>query len=183
MIFLKVPPQINANSFDGQLCFHGPEDWHIQSFRTGMSQYMLPVPGDFYVFPAWQPHSVMPFRGEGERWSLAFNAMAIPNQQAAANRAVAASPSSAATPMGNVHCLVNDRRRKGFEVCQPYLVLKSSVAMERKPDRLLPGRRFPGRTALPGLRASGAKLTSSTVGFAASAAASSAAMALSLIHI
>ena len=32
VIFLKTPPQINANSFDGQLCFHGPEEWHLQSF-------------------------------------------------------------------------------------------------------------------------------------------------------
>ena len=66
---------INGNSFDGQLCFHGPEEWHLQSFRTGMAHYVLPVPGEFYVFPAWQPHSVTPFRGEGERWSLAFNAV------------------------------------------------------------------------------------------------------------
>ena len=78
VIFLKTPPQINANSFDGQLCFHGPEEWHLQSFRTGMAHYVLPVPGEFYIFPAWQPHSVMPFRGDGERWSLAFNATAIP---------------------------------------------------------------------------------------------------------
>ena len=114
MIFLKVPPQINGNSFDGQLCFHGPEDWHIQSFRTGMSQYMLPVPGDFYVFPAWQPHSVMPFRGEGERWSLAFNAMAIPNQQVAAGRTAVANPSSAAAPMGNVSLSSQRPSPKGF---------------------------------------------------------------------
>ncbi|NBQ21566.1 MAG: hypothetical protein EBU30_07910, partial [Synechococcaceae bacterium WB6_3B_236] len=80
VLFLKVPPQINGQSFDGQLCFHGPEEWHIQSFRTGMTQYVLPVPGDFYVFPAWQPHSVAPFRGDGERWSLAFNTIAIPSQ-------------------------------------------------------------------------------------------------------
>ena len=58
VIFLKVPPQITGDSFDGQLCFHGPEDWHLQSFRTGMAHYVLPVPGEFYVFPAWQPHSV-----------------------------------------------------------------------------------------------------------------------------
>lgn len=114
VIFLKVPPQINGNSFDGQLCFHGPEDWHIQSFRTGMSQYMLPVPGDFYVFPAWQPHSVMPFRGEGERWSLAFNAMAIPHQQGAAPRAAASNPSSAAAPMGNVSLSSQRPSPKGF---------------------------------------------------------------------
>ena len=80
VIFLQVPPQINSTSFDGQLCLHGPEEWHIQSFRTGMAEYVLPLPGDFYIFPAWQPHSVAPFRGDGERWSLAFNVMAIPKR-------------------------------------------------------------------------------------------------------
>ena len=78
VIFLQVPPQITAERFDGQLCFHGPEEWHIQSFRTGMAHYVLPVPGDYYIFPAWQPHSVCPFRGEGERWSIAFNVVAVP---------------------------------------------------------------------------------------------------------
>ena len=80
VIFLKVPPQINGQCFDGQLCFHGPEDWHLQSFRTGMAHYVLPVPGEFYVFPAWQPHSVAPFRGDGDRWSIAFNVLAVPLQ-------------------------------------------------------------------------------------------------------
>jgi len=78
VVFLQVPPQIRPDSFDGQLCFHGPEDWQIQSFRTGMAHYVLPVPGEYWVFPAWQPHSVAPFRGEGERWSLAFNVLAVP---------------------------------------------------------------------------------------------------------
>ena len=78
VLFLRVPPQIGPERFDGQLCFHGPEEWHIQSFRTGMAHYVLPVPGDLYVFPAWQPHSVAPFRGEGERWSIAFNVVAVP---------------------------------------------------------------------------------------------------------
>jgi len=82
VVFLQVPPQIRADSFDGQLCFHGPEDWQIQSFRTGMAHYVLPVPGDYWVFPAWQPHSVAPFRGEGERWSLAFNVLAVPTAAA-----------------------------------------------------------------------------------------------------
>ncbi len=84
VVFLEVPPQITAERFDGQLCFYGPEDWHIQSFRTGMAHYVVPVPGDFYVFPAWQPHSVAPFRGEGDRLSLAFNVVAVPPQAKAA---------------------------------------------------------------------------------------------------
>jgi hypothetical protein len=78
VVYLQVPPQIRADRFDGQLCLHGPEEWHIQSFRTGMAHYLLPRPGDYYVFPAWQPHSVAPFRGEGERWSIAFNVVAVP---------------------------------------------------------------------------------------------------------
>ena len=90
VLFLQVPPQISPEGFDGQLCFHGPEEWHIQSFRTGMAHYVLPVPGDFYVFPAWQPHSVPPFRGEGERWSIAFNVMAVP--RAVRPAAAVASP-------------------------------------------------------------------------------------------
>ena len=79
VLYLQVPPQIRSDSFDGQLCLHGPEEWHIQSFRTGMAHYVLPRAGDYYVFPAWQPHSVAPFRGEGERWSIAFNVAAVPS--------------------------------------------------------------------------------------------------------
>ena len=101
VIFLQVPPQISAESFDGQLCFHGPEEWHIQSFRTGMAHYVLPKPGRFYIFPAWQPHSVMPFRGDGARWSLAFNVMAIPQPQAN-------------TTARNLSLSSNRPRRQGF---------------------------------------------------------------------
>lgn len=105
VIFLSVPPQISAESFDGQLCFHGPEEWHIQSFRTGMAHYVLPKPGDFYVFPAWQPHSVMPFRGDGERLSLAFNAIAVPTTTDPAGRVVSRQTAPSVvnpTPLGNV---------------------------------------------------------------------------------
>jgi hypothetical protein len=33
-----------------------------------------PRVGDFYVFPGWLLHGAEPFRGSGERRSLAFNA-------------------------------------------------------------------------------------------------------------
>jgi len=119
VLFLQVPPQINAESFDGQLCFHGPEEWHIQSFRTGMAEYVLPVPGDFYVFPAWQPHSVAPFRGEGERWSIAFNVVAVPQAPRSSApippAAVAQSAAQpAARPGGNVSLSSARPRPGGF---------------------------------------------------------------------
>jgi hypothetical protein len=111
VLFLQVPPQINAERFDGQLCFHGPEEWHIQSFRTGMAHYVLPVPGDFYVFPAWQPHSVPPFRGEGERWSIAFNVVAVPQPPP---RPAASPVAAQGAVQGNVSLSSTRPRPGGF---------------------------------------------------------------------
>ena len=48
------------------------------SLRFGMTQNKLPKRGHMYLFPAWLGHSVMPFRGEGERRSMSFNVHAFP---------------------------------------------------------------------------------------------------------
>jgi hypothetical protein len=117
-----VTPQIQATSFDGQLCLHGPEEWHIQSFRTGMAHYLLPRPGDFYLFPAWQPHSVAPFRGEGERWSIAFNVVAVPRPGGGPAPGPAPGPALSVSGDGpapaasgsNVSLSSNRRRPGGF---------------------------------------------------------------------
>jgi hypothetical protein len=84
-----------------------------------MAEYVLPVPGEFYVFPAWQPHSVAPFRGEGERWSLAFNVVAVPRPRAAAMVAPAGSllptPGPSPSPArGNVSLSTTRPRPGGF---------------------------------------------------------------------
>ena len=113
VVFLQVPPQISGERFDGQLCFHGPEEWQIQTFRTGMAHYVLPVPGEYYVFPAWQPHSVAPFRGAGERWSVAFNVVAVPQAAPAAGPQVHAAPGLAA-PATNVSLSSARQRPGGF---------------------------------------------------------------------
>ena len=79
VLYAQVPEQIDGVEQAGSLGIHGPECFDPLKFQMGMIQYFRPVEGDFYVFPAWQPHSVMPFKGEGERWSLAFNARMIRN--------------------------------------------------------------------------------------------------------
>jgi hypothetical protein len=114
VVFLRVPPQIRHDSFDGQLCFHGPEEWHIQSFRTGMAHYVLPVPGDFLVFPAWQPHSVAPFRGEGERWSLAFNVLALPGPPPSPPAVARPGTDRPAAAGGNISLSRDRPRPSGF---------------------------------------------------------------------
>lgn len=73
VLYAQVPDQVGESDQGGSLGIHGPECMDPTRFQMGMIQYFRPVAGDFYVFPAWQPHSVMPFKGEGERWSIAFN--------------------------------------------------------------------------------------------------------------
>ena len=114
VIFLNVPPQINERSFDGQLCFHGPEEWHLQSFRTAMAEYVLPIAGQYYVFPAWQPHSVMPFRGDGERWSMAFNVVANPGPAASPSTNVAGARPIGMEPSANVSLSSSRETPRGF---------------------------------------------------------------------
>lgn len=46
----------------------------IPGFRTGSALAVAPVAGEFVLFPSWIQHYVMPFRGGGERISVAFNA-------------------------------------------------------------------------------------------------------------
>lgn len=77
-----------------------------------MAHYVLPVPGDFYVFPAWQPHSVPPFRGVGERWSIAFNVVAVPQPPP---RPAASPVAAQGAVQGNVS-LSSTRPRPGIRV-------------------------------------------------------------------
>ena len=76
VLYLKVPEQILEQQ-GGCIEFHGPESFNPDKFQMGMKTTFTPVERDFYVFPALQQHSVGPFKGEGERWSIAFNAKAI----------------------------------------------------------------------------------------------------------
>lgn len=42
-------------------------------FAAGARSFRL-VPGQIVLFPSWVPHQVLPFHGEGERITVAFNA-------------------------------------------------------------------------------------------------------------
>ena len=79
IIYLRVPPQIKKESEpDGWLTFHNNREYDAMSLRFGMTQNKLPEIGHMYLFPAWLGHSVMPFRGEGERRCISFNVKAFP---------------------------------------------------------------------------------------------------------
>lgn len=46
----------------------------IPGYRAGSAMAVPPAAGEFILFPSWIQHYVMPFRGAGERISVAFNA-------------------------------------------------------------------------------------------------------------
>jgi hypothetical protein len=84
IFYTKVPEQISIDfnksyssdykksSFtrkDGCLEFF----WDNISPSTIDSQTIVPNVGDYYIFPIWLLHSVNPYRGDGQRWSVQSN--------------------------------------------------------------------------------------------------------------
>ena len=75
--FLKMPPKFEEeykredhHPTVGCLEFIGSMANHF----TRHNYIMKPEVGDFYIFPSWLTHQVYPFRSEGERRSMSFNA-------------------------------------------------------------------------------------------------------------
>lgn len=78
VIYLKVPEQISNNndlkSDDGMIKFLWSDRGNPHMLEFPGMLTVKPEVGDYYVFPAWLNHEVSPFRGEGERRSLSWNA-------------------------------------------------------------------------------------------------------------
>ena len=80
VLYLKVPELDHPEAEAERTYISGRQAGWI-NFIIGGKQRLSrslasfePVPGDFYVFPGWLLHGAEPFRGSGERRSLAFNA-------------------------------------------------------------------------------------------------------------
>lgn len=78
VIYLKVPEQIISNtdykSEDGLIKFMWSDRGNTAMIEyPGMATF-TPQVGDYYIFPSWLNHEVPPFRGDGERRSLSWNA-------------------------------------------------------------------------------------------------------------
>jgi hypothetical protein len=85
VIYIKVPEQIADGTREkehGVPENHGLCDGRLEiiygsnypfNFGTIGHRKITPVEGDMYVFPAWTPHTVYPFKGEGERRIVSFN--------------------------------------------------------------------------------------------------------------
>jgi hypothetical protein len=80
VLYLKVPDVANEPAEELKTYISGRQAGYINFIHGGRQQFsrsivsFKPKVGDFYVFPGWVLHGAEPFRGTGERRSLAFNA-------------------------------------------------------------------------------------------------------------
>jgi hypothetical protein len=78
VLYLKVP-QVDAGE-EERTYISGREAGYINFLIGGKQRFskslisFRPQVGDFYLFPGWLLHVAEPFRGRGERRSMAFNA-------------------------------------------------------------------------------------------------------------
>ena len=80
VLYLKVPEIANEAAEEMKTYISGRQAGYINFIEGGRQQFsrsiisFKPRVGDFYIFPGWLLHGAEPFRGAGERRSLAFNA-------------------------------------------------------------------------------------------------------------
>ena len=87
VMYLKIPTQMERKpdqasikmGKDGQLSFTGMGD--ADPFQTTSLYNIIPEVGWLYLFPSTLNHQVYPFKGEGERRGIAFNADFISQEQ------------------------------------------------------------------------------------------------------
>ena len=80
VLYLKLP-QLDREDEEAQKTYiSGRQAGYINFLIGGKQRFskslvsFRPRVGDFYIFPGWLLHGAEPFRGTGERRSLAFNA-------------------------------------------------------------------------------------------------------------
>ena len=96
----KVPPQIEqgprpgsedyglynaSGESDGCLCFNYGQSssWDKERLKPTQNIVVRPQVGKLYMFPQWMQHMVYPFKGEGERRTVAANLNCFPQELAA----------------------------------------------------------------------------------------------------
>jgi hypothetical protein len=81
VLYLKLPQLLGEDEEERKTYISGRQAGYINFLIGGKQRYakslvsFKPRIGDFYIFPGWLLHGAEPFRGSGERRSLAFNAI------------------------------------------------------------------------------------------------------------
>lgn len=80
VMYLKVPMLERGEQEERKTYISGRQAGYVNFLIGGKQRFsrslisFKPRVGDYYIFPGWLLHGAEPFRGSGERRSLAFNA-------------------------------------------------------------------------------------------------------------
>jgi hypothetical protein len=80
-MYISAPELVeNSQPSDSQILFRLPATRDINRFVMTDTWKYSPTPGTVLVFPSHIPHTVYPWRGQGTRTVLAFDARLIPKE-------------------------------------------------------------------------------------------------------
>jgi len=78
-IYVSAPELAeNSSPSDGQILFRLPQTKDVSKFIMNDVWKYNPTPGTVIMFPSYLPHTVYPWKGNGERTVMAFDAILVP---------------------------------------------------------------------------------------------------------
>jgi hypothetical protein len=81
-IYISAPElDVNSKSSDSQILFRLPHTKDVSKFIMNDTWKYSPTPGTFIVFPSHLPHTVYPWKGQGHRTVMAFDARLVPKEE------------------------------------------------------------------------------------------------------
>ena len=81
-IYISAPDlRDNSNPSDSQVAFRLPQTKDITKFIMNDMWKYNPTPGTVIVFPSYLPHTVYPWKGDGTRTVMAFDAKLVPKEE------------------------------------------------------------------------------------------------------
>jgi hypothetical protein len=81
-IYLNAPDfDLDSGTSDGQISFRLPHTRDVNKFVMSDHWNYAPTAGTMLVFPSYLPHTVYPWRGDGYRTVMAFDARLLPKDE------------------------------------------------------------------------------------------------------
>ena len=81
-IYISAPElDINSNPSDSQILFRLTQTKDVSKFIMNDTWKYTPTPGTVIVFPSHLPHTVYPWKGQGHRTVMAFDARLVPKEE------------------------------------------------------------------------------------------------------
>jgi hypothetical protein len=81
-IYISAPElDISSKPSDSQILFRLPQTKDVSKFIMNDTWKYTPTPGTVIVFPSHLPHTVYPWKGQGHRTVMAFDARLVPKEE------------------------------------------------------------------------------------------------------